>query len=195
MDLQTLIEELEEIIETSSKVPLTTKCMIDREEVWELIQQFRLNYPEEIKQAQYVKKERERIISEARQEANGIIETANQKVAMMVNETEIIKIAKQKAEDIVKEADMKAVEIHHAADEEAKEMIENAKDKIATYKLNAQEYASNLIAQAESVTVDLRDTVYKAYGQLSETYRESDSLFDKITSVKYAIAGSSSNEE
>ncbi len=195
MDLQTLIEELEEIIETSSKVPLTNKCMIDREEVWEVIQQFRLHFPEEIKQAQYVKKERERILSEARQEANGIIETANQKVAMMVNETEILKLAKQKAEEVVKEADMKAVEIRHAADDQANEMIENAKEKIDTYKMNAQEYASNMLSQAESITIDLRDSVYKAYNQLSESYKESDALLDKISSVKHAITGAVSDEQ
>jgi len=195
MDLQTLIEELEEIIETSSKVPLTNKCMIDREEVWEVIQQFRLHFPEEIKQAQYVKKERERIISEARQEANGIIETANQKVAMMVNETEILKIARQQADAAVKDAEMKAIEIRHAAEDEANEMIEGAKDKINTYKMNAQDYASNLLSQAESITIDLRDSVYKAYNQLSESYKESDTLLDKISSVKQAIAGAVADEQ
>ena len=55
MDLENFIEELEEIVESATKVPLSTKCMVDREEVWDVIQQFRLNYPSEIKEAQWVK--------------------------------------------------------------------------------------------------------------------------------------------
>ena len=34
MDLENFIEELEEIVEGATKVPLSTKCMVDREEVW-----------------------------------------------------------------------------------------------------------------------------------------------------------------
>ena len=45
MDLQALIDELEEIVESASKVPFANKCMIDREEVWSVIEQIRLHYP------------------------------------------------------------------------------------------------------------------------------------------------------
>lgn len=187
MDLQALIEELEEIVENASKVPLTTKCMIDREEVWEVIQQFRLNYPEEIKQAQWVKKERERILNESRQEASAIIESANQKVVMMVNETEIIKLAKAKADDIIKEADLRAIEINHQSEIKARAMLEEAQAKADDYKKRAQAYADSLLATAETTANTARDSLYTAYVQINNLYQDAEGLLEKVSSARQII--------
>jgi cell division septum initiation protein DivIVA len=187
MDLQALIEELEEIVENASKVPLTTKCMLDREEVWEVIQQFRLNYPEEIKQAQWVKKERERILNESRQEASSIIESANQKVVMMVNETEIIKLAKAKADDIIKEADLRAIEINHQSEIKARATIEEAQTKADDYKKRAQAYADSLLATAETTANTARDSLYTAYVQINNLYQDSEGLLEKVSSARQII--------
>jgi cell division septum initiation protein DivIVA len=187
MDLQTLIEELEEIVENASKVPLTTKCMLDREEVWEVIQQFRLNYPEEIKQAQWVKKERERILNESRQEASAIIESANQKVVMMVNETEIIKLAKAKADEIVKEADLRAIEINHQSEIKARAIFDEAQAQADDYKKRAQGYADSLLATAETTANTARDALYTAYAQINNLYQDSENLLDKVSSARQII--------
>lgn len=195
MDLQNLIEDLEEIIENASKVPLSNKCMIDRDEVWEVIQQFRLSFPEEIKQAQYIKKERERIISDARQEAKNIVDAGKQEVVMMVNETEILKLAQQKADELLKDAEIKAVEIRHVAEEEGKDIIAEATDKSNTYKKQAKEFAENLLSQIEEHNVQLRDCIFTAYNQMETTYRESDELLTKITAYKNAILSAPQRDE
>ena len=190
MDLQALIEELEEIVESASKVPLSSKCMIDREEVWNVVEQMRLHYPEELKQAQWVKKERDRIINEAKQEAASIIENANQQVVQMVNETEIIKIAKLKSEEIVKEADMEAVEIKHKAEVAAKAHYEETKERADQYKLSAQGYADSLLQTAEKAVNSARDTLFTAYSQINSSYQETETLLDKISSSRQVINSS-----
>lgn len=190
MDLQALIDELEEIVESASKVPLSSKCMIDREEVWNVIEQIRLHYPEELKQAQWVKKERERIINEANQEAAAIIETANQQVVQMVNETEIIKIAKAKAEELVKEADLEAVEIKHKAEVAASAHYDEIKDRADQYKLNAQKYADGLLATADNAVNTARDTLFNAYTSINSSFQETEALLDKIASSRQVINGS-----
>lgn len=195
MDLQNLIEDLEEIIENASKVPLSNKCMIDRDEVWEVIQQFRLSFPEEIKQAQYIKKERERILSDARQEAKNIIETGKQEVAMMVNETEILKIANAKADEIMKDAEIKAVEIRHNAEEDGKAVVAEATDRANEFKKQAQEYAGALLTKIEQQTISLRDSVFTVYNQMSASYQESDEFLSKISASKNAITGASQQDE
>lgn len=195
MDLQNLIEDLEEIIENASKVPLSNKCMIDRDEVWEVIQQFRLSFPEEIKQAQYIKKERERIISDARQEAKNIVETGKQEVVMMVNETEILKLAQQKADELLKDAEIKAVEIRHAAEDEGKEIVAEATDKANAYKKQAKELAGNFLSQIEEHNIHLRDCIFRAYNEIGETYQESSDLLTEITSYKNAVLDSIHQDE
>lgn len=187
MDLQALIEELEEIVESAAKVPLSNKCMIDREEVWNVIEQMRLHYPEELKQAQWVKKERDRIINEAKQEANSIIETANQQVVQMVNETEIIKIAKLKSEELLKDADLEAVEIKHKAEAAASAHYDDVKEKADQYKLSAQNYADGLLATAENAVNNARDTLYTAYSQMNASYQDTETLLDKIASSRQVI--------
>lgn len=195
MDLQNLIEDLEEIIENATKVPLANKCMIDRDEVWEVIQQFRLSFPEEIKQAQYIKKERERIISDARQEAKNIVDAGKQEVVMMVNETEILKLAQQKADEILKEAEIKAVEIRHVAEDEGKAIVAEATDSANEFKKQAQEYAGDLLSKIEDHTIKLRDCVYTVYNQMGESYQESDNLLGRISASKNAIIGVSHENE
>ena len=187
MELQNLIEELEEIVENATKVPLSSKCMIDREEVLEIIQQFRLNYPEEIKQAQWVKKERERILNESRQEANNIIEAANQKVVQMVNETEIIKIAKTKADEIVKEAEMQGDQIVEEATTQGDQIMQEADVRANEYKNRAQVYADSLLSTVESMATIAKDTVYTAYANINNSYQDAETLLEKVASARQIV--------
>jgi len=187
MELQNLIEELEEIVENATKVPLSSKCMIDREEVLEIIQQFRLNYPEEIKQAQWVKKERERILNESRQEASNIVEAANQKVVQMVNETEIIKIAKTKADEIVKEAEMQGDRIVEEATSEGDQIMQEADVRANEYKNRAQTYADSLLSTVESMATIAKDTVYTAYVNINNSYQDAETLLEKVSSARQIV--------
>ena len=187
MELDNLIEELEEIVENATKVPLSSKCMIDREEVLEIIQQFRLNYPEEIKQAQWVKKERERILNESRQEASNIIEAANQKVVQMVNETEIIKIAKTKADEIVKEAEMQGDQIVAESNDTGKQIMQDAEIRANDYKSRAQIYADSLLSTVETTATIAKDTIYTAYSNINRSYEDAETLLEKVSSARQVI--------
>ena len=66
MDIFEMLDELEEIIETGSKIPLTGKVVVDAEELLDCLDQIRSVLPEEIRQARWVAKERERMLSEAK---------------------------------------------------------------------------------------------------------------------------------
>ena len=66
MDIMEIVDMMEEAIEKASAVPLTGKVMIDKGELLDYIQEIRLVYPDELKEAKWVKEERQRILSEAR---------------------------------------------------------------------------------------------------------------------------------
>ena len=61
-----LLEEIEEIVDTAAGFPLTGKIMIDSEELLEIVREIRSELPDEIQQAQWIKNERERIMTEAK---------------------------------------------------------------------------------------------------------------------------------
>ena len=73
MEIFTLLETLEDIMERSRSIPFTEKGIVDKEEVLEIIKEIRLKLPDELKQAKWVKEERGRILEEAQREADGIV--------------------------------------------------------------------------------------------------------------------------
>ena len=93
MEIFTLLETLEDLIENSKKVPLSEKCIIDQEEVLDLIKEIRLKLPDELKQAKWVKEERERILAEAKKEADDVVKEAENRIISMIDEHEITKKA------------------------------------------------------------------------------------------------------
>ena len=66
MEIFTLLDNLEDLIENSKKVPLSNKIMVEQREALDLIKDVRNKLPEELKVAKFVRQERERILAEAK---------------------------------------------------------------------------------------------------------------------------------
>ena len=114
MDIMEIINMMEETIDKASTVPLTGKIMIDKDELLDIIQELRIKMPDDLKQAKWIKSERQRILLEAQKEATTIIKSAEDKIISMINENEITKKANEAAEEIVKNANNRAREIRNA---------------------------------------------------------------------------------
>ena len=102
MKVLELLDELDEIIEVASSVPVVRKVMVDPNEVTEIVKEIRLELPDEIQQAQWIKNERTRILDEAKAEYESIIADARAKADKMVEEDEITIRAKERAEEILR---------------------------------------------------------------------------------------------
>jgi hypothetical protein len=79
--------------------------MVEEEQFLALVDQLRIAVPNEIKQAQRVIKERERIISESQEEAAKILETARQRAEYFVSEQGILNEARQQSEDLLRQVE------------------------------------------------------------------------------------------
>ena len=93
MEIFTLLETLEDMLEKSRAVPFSSKCIVDKEEILDIIKEVRLKLPEELKQAKWVKEERQRILAEAQKEADGIVKEAENRIISMIDEHEITRKA------------------------------------------------------------------------------------------------------
>lgn len=111
MEIFTLLENLEELLESGSKVPFSSKVMVDIEELREKIEEIRLKLPDELKQAKWVKEERQRIMSDAQQEAEKIIKEAENKLITMIDDNTITKKAMEQQEEIINHANKVSKEI------------------------------------------------------------------------------------
>ena len=101
MEIFTLLETLEDMLENSKKVPFTTRGMVDKEEMLEIIKEIRIKLPDELKQAKWVKEERQRILVEAQKEADGIVKEAENRIISMIDEHEITRKAYEQKKEII----------------------------------------------------------------------------------------------
>jgi len=111
MEILSILETMEDLVEKSVTVPFSGKCMLDKEEMLEIIKEIRLKIPDDIKQAKWVKEERQKILLEAQQEASNILKDAESRIASMVDEHEITKKAYEQANEIISSAQKNAKEI------------------------------------------------------------------------------------
>src|SRR5918994_348814 len=95
MDVLVLIDKLDDTIHNAKPVPLTDQVRVDKEEVYDILDQMRATIPEEIKQARWIVKERQEMLAEAKREAERIIKEAR------AREREIRLGAEDYADDIL----------------------------------------------------------------------------------------------
>ena len=125
MDVLVLIDKLDDLIHNARSVPLTDSVMIDREEIYDILDQMRATIPEEIKQARWIVKERQEMLAEAKREAERIVKEARERQAQLVSEQEVTKQAERAAEDIIEDARGREREIRLGAEDYADEMLAN----------------------------------------------------------------------
>lgn len=130
MDVLNLLEKIEDIVEDASKFPLSNKVMIDKEEILEVINEIRLKLPDEINRASWVAKERQRILNEAQNEADELIEKVKEQQNILLEENEITRNAKKYADQILEEAEIKANEMKMGAYNYSDDILSKLQDKI-----------------------------------------------------------------
>ena len=101
MEIFTLLDTLEDILDKSRNLPFSGKTIVDKEELLELLKEIRLKLPDELKQAKWVKEERQRILVEAQKEADDIVKEAENRIIAMIDEHEITKKAYDQKEEII----------------------------------------------------------------------------------------------
>src|SRR5690554_2677817 len=139
MEVYRILDELEAELEESARIPLTNKIVIQDEAVFKHIDKLRAILPEDIRQAQWIRKERQRILDDAELEAQKIIENAKEKVRELANETEIQKIAEQNSQEILKRAKVQAVEITQGAFNYADEVMEQIQTHLEKHSVVLKE--------------------------------------------------------
>ena len=143
MDVLGLIDEIEDIVESAGSLPLTSKVLVQKEELLDIISELRIKLPDEIKQAAWIKEERERIISEANKDAEQIIKETRLKLEELVSKEEVLKEANERAKDLMNKAQIASTNLKRSSLEYSDKLLmnaqENLKDMITTLNENRTE--------------------------------------------------------
>jgi hypothetical protein len=116
MDIQHLVDRLEESLNQSTRIPLSAYLMVNEDKVYGIIDQMRVAIPEEVKRANRVEAEKDRILAQAQEEAERIRELARQEAAELVKRDAIMSAAQQRADNILERSRRDADVLRHDAD-------------------------------------------------------------------------------
>ncbi|MBR5926225.1 MAG: ATPase [Firmicutes bacterium] len=170
MTILELLDEIDEIIETSSGVPLVKKVMVDPDEISDIVKEIRQTLPDEIQQAQWIKNERQRILDEAKAEYESIIADAKKKAAALVENDEITVTAKAKADEIIRVAKENSQVMKMSILDYTDNMLYNLQEKVdqlyATYFTdmydNLQGTFEKINNNISTSRNEVKDQIYKA---------------------------------
>ena len=144
MEVLQIVDELEELLEKGMN--FFGMSFVNKENILNLIDEIRLNMPDELKQARRIKEERDTIIKDARTQADKIIDEARAKGIALIDEHEITRLANEKASEILAKA------------EATKNEMEN----------NAVTYAETLLERIDNTTSDVLSQIRESRRQLSK---------------------------
>lgn len=161
-----LLEDLEDVLDDATSMPMTKKSLVDVEKIKTIIEDIRLNTPQETKQAKAIVDSRNNILEEAKKESANIIAEAQEQARELVARDQITQIAQKEAADTiaraheegsnyVKEAQGQASEILGNATTQANEMVTTAQNK-------SREMLTAVNNYADDTLLSIDDSLYKA---------------------------------
>jgi cell division septum initiation protein DivIVA len=136
MDILQLIDRLEELFNEAKALPFTHNVVVDEDRMLELIDQMRIAVPEEVKKAQQVMAQRDRVMAQAQEEANRTLQLARDKADQLVQKDMIVGEANRRSEQIVSQARAEAEATRADADNYVIDTLMQLQDQIA--KLSGQ---------------------------------------------------------
>lgn len=130
MELFNIINEMEELIESSPKVPMTRRVLVDEDRLLDFLDRIRTSLPDELRQAKWVIQEREKVITDSKREAMRIMEDAEKQVEKKADESEVTRKAYDLAAQIQAQAEEVAIQIKQGARDYADDILAGLESKL-----------------------------------------------------------------
>ena len=127
-----LIEMLYTMISDAWGVPLgNDKCLVDREKALDLIEEIKAQLPAEMAEAKRLVSARDEFIRNAKKEAESVRKMAEERARKLVEDQEVVRAAKARAEEMIATADTKSRELRRAANEYVAESLQGAEEAVS----------------------------------------------------------------
>ena len=161
-----LLEDLEDVLDDATSIPLSKKCAVDVDKIKTIIEDIRLNTPQETKQAKAIVDSRNTILEEAKKEAAEIIARAQAEARDMVARDEITKTAQAEATEIIAKANEQGRQMVEDAQNQASDILGNATTQANEMVTSAQNKSGEMLTAvnnyADDTLLAIDDALYKA---------------------------------
>ncbi|MGH2457932.1 MAG: hypothetical protein ACRDIY_03595 [Chloroflexota bacterium] len=115
---------------SGTRLPLSSRTIVDEQEFLDIIDQLRVTVPAEIKEARKMSQEKDRVILQAEDEADKIINAARERATLMLQENELTHLAEEQARQVMDRAEREAENIRHGADVYALEVLNGIENEL-----------------------------------------------------------------
>jgi len=157
MDILHLIDRLEELFNNSRPIPLTHNVIVDEDKFLDIIDQMRISVPEEVKKAQQVFSQKDRVMAQAQEEANRTLQLAREKADTMVEKEGLVQDAQRRASQIVDQAKMDEENNKIGADQYALDALMGLQTELERLIHQAQNGVQVLLAKKPPAEMETQD--------------------------------------
>ncbi|MBR1901089.1 MAG: ATPase [Lachnospiraceae bacterium] len=166
--IEQIIEEIEEFIDSCKFQPLSsTKIVVNKEELEELLRELRMKTPDEIKRYQKIISNKDAILEDAQQKADAIIADAQAKADRIVSESEVMQKALEQSNQLLEQTN-----------NQAQEMIDNATNDSNNIRMSAISYTDEMLENLEKIMSHTIDTAGQKYSNFINSVQ---SCLDVVT--------------
>ena len=130
IDILHLLDKLESLVSTGTRLPLTSRALVDEQEFVDILDEIRAAVPEEVRQAKRLSQDKEKVILQAQSEADKIINSARDEATRILQEDHLIRAAREQADAYIQEAIQRAEEVRRGADEYALAALDGLEDQL-----------------------------------------------------------------
>jgi adenylosuccinate synthase len=159
MNYLQMLDELDDVLSSSRKIPLSSYVIMSESQLCEIINDLRQHFPEEIKQSSLIISQRNEIIAKAKSEAHEIIDNASREKERMSSQHEVYRMAQEKVERLRKDVKSELINL-----------LRNMNEVLLALTKNYSQQCQKMEEKMEA-----------SYGEILDKFQEiKENLIDKI---------------
>ena len=145
--VEAILREARDIIENARAMPLSASSMVNKEELLEMIDEAMRRLPDDLRNARWLLREREEFLAKVTREGDEILELARSRAERLVQRTEVVRTAEQKA----------------------RQLVETAREDSRRMRLETEDYCDQKLKNFESTLGQAKDVITAGRRKLQET--------------------------
>ena len=161
--IEQIITEIEEYIDNCKFQPLSTsKIVVNKDDIDELLAELRLRTPDEIKKYQKIIANKDAILNDAKERSEAMIAEATAHINQLVSEHEIMQKAYDEANKVIEQAQ-----------QEAQDILNNATSEANDYRMRAMQYTDDILSNVQSILTTGMNSFEHAQSQMMTSLNSS----------------------
>jgi vacuolar-type H+-ATPase subunit H len=123
-EMSVFVDEMEDLLCSATRVPMTSKALVDQEQCLATLDVLRANWPLEVLRAQRVLAKEGKVLEQAELEAERIRQRAERQAALIMDQNPLVKMAEVRAQEIIEAAEQEADQTRRRAEQDARDVYE-----------------------------------------------------------------------